>query len=554
MPSHTTIARSSFKNLEIPKPILDYAIIAVQLGFLLIVLKANRKIGYLFPQLWFAVPLLLSALLCRANISLAERPLARLWQLVGVLSALYSLLHYPLMPVVGDGRGPELAYILLFSFWIISILSGVFCFRIPSLSLLAPSFLVWGNSIAAYITGLPTTTDLDIMPLAEVSLCIGLGLLINQVSRPLVLRFSAQSEASADNHPDRAPQFAHLVLLLAIAVHLANYFWSFIAKMTLDGSPFAWLTQNNAAYLFLAALDDNHIIFGGYPSIVQLVYKLTDSLHVVSNLWVLLCQGAAITAFFLPKRLFLILLLMFDVMHLSIIVVAGANFWPWIILNLIIAYVVARPDFQYQSRILCAIATIFVVVAIRHVNVAGLGWYDTGANNRLFIEAIDDAGKLYPVPTNFFAFYSYSFGHMDYGPPNPASAVGVASPNGGTLSYRTFRAGRTCDIGELRRDGANPNPYLERLSGFVLGYHKLMLAVEKHFGSFPYDYYPHHFYVPPGEGDAFFSLDKRQVVAYLYKQESGCLAFEDGHLKKTVVGSGVYRIDVGHDVPTQPIK
>jgi hypothetical protein len=554
MPSRTTIARSSFKNLEIPKPILDYAIIAVQLGFLLIALKANRKIGYLFPQPWFAVPLFLSALLCRANISLAERPLVRLWQLVGLLSALYSLLHYPLMPVVGDGRGPELAYILLFSFWIISILSGVFCFRIPSLSLLAPSFLVWGNSIAAYITGLPTTTDLDIMPLAEVSLCIGLGLLINQVSRPLVPRFSAQSEASADNHPDHAPQFAHLVLLIAIAVHLANYFWSFIAKMTLDGPPFAWLTQNNAAYLFLAALDDNHISFGSYPSIVQLVYKLSDSLHVVSNLWVLLCQGAAITAFFLPKRLFLVLLLMFDLMHLSIIVVAGANFWPWIILNLIIAYVVARPDFQYQSRIPCAIATIFVVVAIRHVNVAGLGWYDTGANNRLFFEAIDDAGKLYPVPTNFFAFYSYSFGHMDYGPPNPASAVGVASPNGGTLSYRTFRAGRTCNIGELRRDGSNPNPYLEKLSRFVRGYHKLVLAAEKHFGGFPYDYYPHHFYVPRGEGDAFSSLDKRQIVAYLYKQDSGCVVFEDGHLKKTVVGSGVYRIDVGHDVPTQPTK
>jgi hypothetical protein len=222
--------------------------------------KGKPKNWLSFPQLWFAIPLTLSALLCRANISLAERPLVSFWQLVGLLSALYSLLHYPLMPVVGEGRGPEFAYALVLSFWIISILSGFFCFRIPSLSLLAPSFLVWSNAVAGYITGLPTTTDLDIMPLAEVSLCIGLGLFINQASRPLLRRLIGESNVSTDSLND-APHFAHLVLLIAIAVHLANYFWSFIAKMSLDGPWFAWLTQNNAAFLFLTALDDHHIIF-----------------------------------------------------------------------------------------------------------------------------------------------------------------------------------------------------------------------------------------------------------------------------------------------------
>lgn len=238
---------------------------------------------------------------------------------------------------------------------------------------------------------------------------------------------------------------------------------------------------------------------------------------------------------------------MLDLMHLSIIVIAGANFWPWIILNLIIAYVVARPDFPDQSRMLSALATIFILLATKLVNVATLGWYDTGANNKLFFEAIDTDGARYSVPTNFFSFYAYSFGHMDFGAPNPASAIGVASPNGGTLSFRTFQAGRTCNLAELRRDTPNPNPFLERINNFVQGYHSMILAVDGSLGSFPYDLYPHHFYVPRGETDKFYRLDKRRIVAYLYKQESGCFSFEDGRVKRKIVGTGEYRIDVKSD-------
>ncbi len=88
---------------------------------------------------------------------------------------------------------------------------------------------------AAAITGLPITIDIDVMPLTEVSMCIGLGLLIDQSIRRL------QITTPSGN----APQFVGLLFYLAIAVHLANYFWSFIAKLQLDNSPLLWLTKNN---------------------------------------------------------------------------------------------------------------------------------------------------------------------------------------------------------------------------------------------------------------------------------------------------------------------
>ena len=41
---------------------------------------------------------------------------------------------------------------------------------------------------------------------------------------------------------------------------------------------------------------------------------------------------------------------MFDVMHVSIILIAGANFWPWIILNVIIVVVVKNPRFSTSAN------------------------------------------------------------------------------------------------------------------------------------------------------------------------------------------------------------
>ena len=235
---------------------------------------------------------------------------------------------------------------------------------------------------------------------------------------------------------------------------------------------------------------------------------------------------------------------MFDLMHLSIIVVAGANFWPWIILNLIIAYVVLRPDFPYQALMPAVVATVFILFATKIVNVANLGWYDTGVNNKLFFEAVDATGKRYSVPTNFFAFYSYSFGHMDYGPPSPDTAFRVGSPNGGTLDYRLFKAGRSCDKAELLSGGMEPTSSLNGVVQFVQNYHRMIVSIEDLIRSFPYDLYPHHFYVPRNQSLPFRDLDKRRVVAYIYRQETVCLSFESGHLKRNVVATAERRINV----------
>ncbi len=522
-------------------------LISVQLILLLIALYINKKLSHFDPKIWIIVPIFIAAVLVRANFNKAEKLVVRLWQLVGMLSAVYSLLHYPLMPLAQNDVFAASLYSLLMFAWGISSIGGLFCFWIPSLSILPAAFLVWSNSMAGMITGLPTTIYIDVQPLTEVSVCIGFGLLINQVySRGGQYSWRTKVKtASIDSRNAPANDvFVHLLLLVAISVHLANYFWSFYKKMSLDGPWGAWVTENNPAYIFLAALDDGHIIFSGYPRLVQWTYGLVDAIHIYSNFAVLVCQAATIVAFFLPRRAFLVLLVLLEAMHVLIIVIVGANFWPWIIMNVIIAVIVARPDFGRQSTALRLIATGFILVAPRFVEVTRLGWFDSGANNKLYFEAVDESGKRYTVPTNFFTFYSYSFGHMDYGPPDPERAFATGEPNGGTWDYRAFKAGRSCDVATLTRPGFYHAFDHEKLPAFIQNYHRLALTIYSMVGAFPYDFYPHHFYVPFSKRQDFDRLDKHRIVAYIYRQESVCLSFDAGALQRKLIATAEYEIDV----------
>ncbi len=86
----------------------------------------------------------------------------------------------------------------------------------------------------------------------------------------------------------------------------------------------------------------------------------------------------------------------------------------------------------------------------------------------------------------------------------------------------------------------NPGPF----TTFIRNYHRQTSVIYRNLGSFPYDLYPHHFYVPLAFGEAFRNLNKQDVTAYIYKQESVCLSFSDRRLRRNVVASSEYRIDI----------
>src|SRR5262245_11733582 len=56
------------------------------ISLLLAGLYINKKIGTRFPALWLIIPILLAAVMASARYIQAEKPVVRLWQLVGSLS------------------------------------------------------------------------------------------------------------------------------------------------------------------------------------------------------------------------------------------------------------------------------------------------------------------------------------------------------------------------------------------------------------------------------------------------------------------------------------
>lgn len=61
-----------------------------------------------------------------------------------------------------------------------------------------------------------------------------------------------------------------------------------------------------------------------------------------------------------------------------------------------------------------------------------------------------------------------------------------------------------------------------RLLMFIRNYHFLVIAIQDRIGAFPYDYYPHHFYVSAAAAADFGRMDKRLVIIWSKGNQPAC--------------------------------
>jgi hypothetical protein len=132
---------------------------------------------------------------------------------------------------------------------------------------------------------------------------------------------------------------------------------------------------------------------------------------------------------------------------------------------------------------------------------------------------------------------------MDYGTPDPKTAFATGHPNGAAYTMADFRAGRSCDVSALMRDGGAKalDPALLK---FLVNYNRLAVFLQERFGGFPYNANIYHFYVPTNVGADFFNLDKRDVAAYIVRRESACLRFTNNRLDQKIVSVGEQKVEV----------
>lgn len=524
-------------------------ILLAQICGLLVVLRLARTIDEINTYYGVILPLALAVAMTRARYAAADASSVRLLQLIGAIAGAYALIHYPLVPVVLEGPKAVVAVCALTGLWVAAVASGVLCFRWPSLALVSATYLVWSKAAVYRVTGLWHGHIIDVLPLAEVSFCLVAGLAVIGLTARIGGR-AGRAKTVRDDAAAASALFAKVLIAAAISIHLGNYYSSFLAKVTLDGGPTSWLFDNDPAKLFLVGLDNNHVLYAGWPWMVDGMRAILSRAGPLSNAFILLAQGAALVGILMPRRWLLVLLLAFDVMHLSIIAVMGANFAPWILLNLAIAAVVVSRTYERPPVLVGIFSVLFLLTGNSFMTQARLGWYDTAANNKMYFEAVDRQGGRHYVPTNFFTFYSYPFAHMALGAPDAEHAFALDNPNGGTQVYRKVLASLTCDVPVLtERDESSQDTAKTEIDGpaidaYVRGYHRLARAVGDRIGRFPYALYPHHFFVPLQHAAAFESVAPGDIVAYVYRRESVCLSVRDGAISRHVVSAAEHRIDL----------
>src|ERR1700680_141457 len=79
-----------FNALARNQSLITFGLTAFQMLLLLFAFKVNRHLFWLFPKAWLLLPIFLCVTLSRVRFRSDERPIVRLWQLIGALSASYS--------------------------------------------------------------------------------------------------------------------------------------------------------------------------------------------------------------------------------------------------------------------------------------------------------------------------------------------------------------------------------------------------------------------------------------------------------------------------------
>ena len=482
--------------------------------------------------------LIFAACVATSGITFAAVPraLATLMRGLAMACGIYSILLYPSMPAVAHNFSGW-SEVVLGGAWLTAGIAALLALRRPSWLMLCGFYIFWIKNIAGYVTGLPFTTLLDVLPLMQVPAYLALSVVtLELMKRTRLTAFSRVGEKLRE--AGTAPYM--VILLVGIAMQAANYFYSSLAKGGLDGGPFDWILNNENQNIFHIALYNKQLLWGEWGTLAD---SVTAVLHFVGRpfaIGIFAIQLAALVVF-ANRRLLLILFALFDLMHVGIFVLVGANFWTWFMVNLsIIAAVSQLPKETFNLKV-GVVGAIVILLSPLFANIARLGWYDSLAINSAYFAVVQSNGRVDRVPSTVFGFYSYPIAHMSFGLP-PGSYLPTLT-NGGTFSAATLRQSYRCDFQssqspfEAKWEG-------DKVSAYIKGLHRRILGKVGADGHFANMLYPHHFWSAPSVEMAFSQVDMRQVSAYIMMIDSVCLDPESGALKRKVYHNE-YRIDIG---------
>lgn len=327
------------------------------------------------------------------------------------------------------------------------------------------------------------------------------------------------------------------VAITAVAIgaggHLANYFFSGMAKLALDGGVTSWLLGNRLDLGVPVAIERGTFPFTVSPTATTAVENFLRWTNPIFMPVSFLAQIAAIAAPW-RRKWAMTLTATFDVFHVVVYLAFGLLFWKWIAINLIILVtlaVISDEDWRRYGRKAC-IATI--VVSPLFFKVATLAWYDESNFASAYFEAELDDGTRMRIPNAYFGTASYQVSqHRIYAPGGAghfnhsiwASYTNVADA----------RAARECRPTTPNAPAQEKFGPVDAVKRYAAAHHAAVLDRINDHGIWNYYLIPHHHMPSPFVADPFYGVDKRRIETYFHVTESVCLDLQDGRLERRVL-------------------
>ncbi|MGB1077791.1 MAG: hypothetical protein ACPG05_05735, partial [Bdellovibrionales bacterium] len=288
--------------------------------------------------------------------------------MAGVL-AVYLLCAYPTMLTT---QQPEHVGFLVEYGRLFAVLAGfIGCFFLMW-GLIPFTFLVWYKATQGDFLGL-NLSHTDYFPLFE----IGIFLIFLGVSFKAVQRFLPEKEEEKSDDPKRLSVMERVVLV-SIAVHMANYFYSAMKKVVIGETPFAWIFENQTQYLLLTAKELGQLPIGFNDAFTNIVYTILDLTVLPTNALLFFGQLFALIAL-CRIRWGIWATLFYDLTHIVIFFVSGIFFYKWIILNVSVVWALNTVKEKTVDHFLKFVLISTVICAPLIFVVAKLGWWDTTA-------------------------------------------------------------------------------------------------------------------------------------------------------------------------------
>lgn len=348
-----------------------------------------------------------------------------------------------------------------------------------------------------------------------------------------------------------APERQSEIVGIAMGLHLANYFWSGVAKLEVGPTPWYWVTENATYNQIPYTIESGIMPFGHIPWLSQFAYDFLAFFNTPLNAVILLVQLFAVLCV-LKVSWLKIMSILFDLLHIGIYVFGGLFFWPWIWNNLTIWWAARSQKKQglaLQTKVAC-ITAVLLGAPFLHINPAAwLAWFDVADARQIRFEAVTEDGRSVRVPSAFFVNHSYSVSHGYMG------HQGVEGQYDGTQLASTDSMERNELSGTCAPPSAiTPERALETeeerlarqatLGRFLAFHHDKMLGREAAVGRGSWYFHAHHHPSNPFLYDEFNALSLKNVIGYNLVLESVCHSMKDGRVEKKVLARATEFYDV----------